>query len=459
MNACSGCYKKQRKIDELTGEVARLKQQLGYRKRKDEKGFFGSSTPSSKIPIKSNTLEENQTKNGGAIVGHKGHGRKKATSDTAEVEDKITVSAEMCPDCGEPLEDKGYEDRTVVESAPVRAKRVLYHLGQKRCPKCRKVFQAKAPSVLSRSLYGNQLLSHVATNHYLHGIPLGRILEEIGISGDGSLIGALHRLGRIFGKIPDKLMVEYRQSAVKHADETGWRTNGLSGYAWIFCATDTSLFLFRKTRSSQVPKEVFGEEKLPGVLVVDRYNGYNKAPCSIQYCYAHLLREFEDLEKGFPDDTEIRSFVSVTIPLITEAIKLRAQPISDEEFYKKARSLKEQIIEIMKRPAKHFGIRRLQDIFTEKAGRLYHWADDRRVPADNNFAERDLRPTVVARKVSFGSQSDNGAHTRSVLMSVLHTLKKRTADPVAQFKNALDALAKNPSLDPYQLLFPKPLPP
>ena len=36
------------------------------------------------------------------------------------------------------------------------------------------------------------------------------------------------------------------------------------------------------------------------------------------------------------------------------------------------------------------------------AHRLYHWADDRNVPADNNLAEQDLRPLVIARKISFG---------------------------------------------------------
>jgi len=46
------------------------------------------------------------------------------------------------------------------------------------------------------------------------------------------------------------------------------------------------------------------------------------------------------------------------------------------------------------------------------------------VPADNNRAERELRPLVIARKVSFGSQSDAGAQTREILMTVLHTLKK-----------------------------------
>jgi hypothetical protein len=293
----------------------------------------------------------------------------------------------------------------------------------------------------------------------LHGIPIGRVLAEVGIEADGSIFEGLHRLARIFSGIPSKLIEDYRRSAVKHADETGWRNNGQSGYSWIFCTTELSLFLFRKTRSSQVPKDVFGNNPLPGVLVVDRYNAYNKSPCSIQYCYAHLLREFEDLERQFPDEAEVKAFTSQSIPLLTQAMKLRNQPITDKEFYKQAALLKEQIISVMDKDAKHLGIRRLQDIFRENEQRLYHWASDRRVPADNNLAERDLRPTVIARKVSFGSQSDNGANTRSVLMSVLHTLKKRVADPAAQFKLVLDALAKYPSLDPYPLLFPKPLPP
>jgi transposase len=86
------------------------------------------------------------------------------------------------------------------------------------------------------------------------------------------------------------------------------------------------------------------------------------------------------------------------------------------------------------RPGTHLGIHRIQEIFRAHADRLYHWADDRRVPAENNLAERDLRPTVIARKVSFGSQSDAGAHTRGILMSVLHTLKTRQMDVVAHLK-------------------------
>jgi transposase len=82
-------------------------------------------------------------------------------------------------------------------------------------------------------------------------------------------------------------------------------------------------------------------------------------------------------------------------------------------------------------------------------------SEDRRIPADNNLAERDLRPTVIARKVSFGSQSDAGAQTRGVLMSVLPTLKKRQVDVVAQLKRVLDQLALDLHQDPFLLLFPE----
>ncbi len=54
-------------------------------------------------------------------------------------------------------------------------------------------------------------------------------------------------------------------------------------------------------------------------------------------------------------------------------------------------------------PAHHLGIRRIQEIRRVNGDRLDHWADNRRIPAENHLAARDLRPTVIARKVSCGS--------------------------------------------------------
>ena len=122
---------------------------------------------------------------------------------------------------------------------------------------------------------------------------------------------------------------------------------------------------------------------------------------------------------------EIKAFVSTLAPLFAQAMHLRTQPISDEQYYRQAKEIQQKIIAVIRSPAQHLAIRALQDLFHTHQHRLYHWMQDRRVPPDNNLAERDLRPTVIARKVSFGSSSDAGAKTRSILMSVLQTLNKR----------------------------------
>jgi hypothetical protein len=266
-----------------------------------------------------------------------------------------------------------------------------------------------------------------------------------------------HRLSGYFESVMDLLKEQYRLSAVKHADETGWRNDGQSGYAWLFCTPETSLFSFQNTRSASVPRSIFGEKKLPGVLVVDRYNAYNKAPVQIQYCYAHLLRDVEKLEKDFPDTPEVKSFVSVLAPLLSQAMHLRSQPLSDEQYYREAKEIQKKIMEVNKSPTQHLAMRAMQDLFNINEHRLYHWVQDRRVPPDNNLAERDLRPTVIARKVSFGSSSDTGSKTRSVLMSVLHTLNKRRGDQSLEsiFKNLLDQIAKDPIVQ-IASLFPQP---
>jgi hypothetical protein len=295
-------------------------------------------------------------------------------------------------------------------------------------------------------LYSNQLLAYVAVQHYIYGNTLGQIEKQTGI-GYSSLVDAMHQLSKRLKDVPNALIQDYRQAAVKHADETGWRTDGRNGYSWLFCTPQISIFRFRNSRSAAAAKEVFGNAPLPGVLVVDRYNGYNKMPSKIQYCYAHLLRALKDLEKDFPDNPEIKAFVEALAPQLANAMSLRTLPMTDKQFRRQAAKIKSEILDIIARQAKHPAIQKIQDIFREKADRLYHWTDDRSIPADNNLAERELRPLVIARKISFGSQSENGARTREILMTALHTLRKRTPDVSTAFKAALDKLAEQPNLD------------
>lgn len=450
LNRCESCLEKQRTIDWQKQEIQSLREKVRRLERQAEAGPFGSSTPSAKIAVKTNTAEEQRSKPGGAKPGHPGHGRK--TVEDSEAERIETVSAgPACPYCGGALEHKEYRDRSVIDSQPLRAEPVLYLLERARCPRCGKTVQARAPEVLPKSLYGNQLVTQAVFLHYRQGIPMGRLCDQLGI-GLGAVFEILHRMAALFRGGMPKLIAQYRQAPVRHADETGWRTDGRSGYAWLFASATVSLILFRATRSAQAPKEVLGAEALDGVLVVDRYNAYNKSPCALQYCYAHLLRDVEDLAKEFPGEGEVLGFTSTLIPLLAEAMHLSGKPLGDADYYAQASALKQQIVGLVEQPAHHLGVRQMQDLFRDNAHRLYHWVDNRAVPADNNRAERELRPTVIARKVSFGSQSDAGAKTREVLMSVVHTLAKRVPDPEAHFKSVLDRLAADPAQDPVALL-------
>lgn len=454
VNGCSECLSKQREIDRLAEEVRRLKQALRYQEHKAEEGFFGSSTSSAKKPVKANTVPAKVARKRGAQAGHPGHGRKPA--DPAHADRIVPVASAfdgVCPDCRKPLERKVTRRRLVRECRPIESEEVVFEVPVERCTCCGKTFHTPAPGVFPKAVLGNQLVTNAVEMNYLHGIPLGRVCDQLDV-GAGALVGMYHRLSELFATVPDKLIELYRQAPVKHADETGWRTNGKNGYAWLFATPTLSIFQFEKTRASRVPKAVFGDQPLPGVLVVDRYAGYNKAPCAIQYCLAHLLREVQDAEKEFPDAAEVKTFVATVAPLLALAIGLRAQPLTDRVFRNKAATVAAELKKAMAAPAQHLAIRHIQDVFTKNEARLYHWARDRIIPAENNLAERDLRPTVIARKTSFGSQSDAGAKTRGVLMTIFHTLRKQGDNPAARFKAALDALARDPTQDPFRLLFP-----
>jgi transposase len=97
INGCRICLEKQRRIDVLEEELKQLRAKQRLLERKEQDGFFGSSTPSSQRPIKPNS-EQKEKKPKGARPGHKGNGRK---SHEGDIDYTIEVEApEFCPECG-----------------------------------------------------------------------------------------------------------------------------------------------------------------------------------------------------------------------------------------------------------------------------------------------------------------------------------------------------------------------
>jgi len=453
---CKECVKKQQKIDRLEERIASLEARLRYQERKGKEEPFGSSTPSSKQHIKASTDEEKRKKRGGAVRGHKGYGRQ---SFVAEEADEVVVleGYDCCPDCGGPLVEMGERERTIIDAHPGGSKKRIVKTPECFCANCRKKVKRRVPGVMPRSLFSNNLLSQIVCKHYVVGHPVEWIAEEYAINS-GTIFTRLHTLADLLKPVDAALIDLYRNSPVKHADETGWRTDGENGYMWGFFTDQISIFRCRNTRARSVPLEVLGEaEAMKGVLVVDRYGAYNIFEV-IQYCYSHLLRDTKDVGKNNPEDEECARFVAAFAPLLADAIRLRNRPIDDEEYYREAAILAEKIKDVANQSAKHPDIQRIQNIFREKESRLFHWVGNRAVPADNNRAERELRPSVIARKISFGSQSERGQKTREILMSVLNTLKKRYGNVAELLTKLLDTLVENPDLNIVNFLLPETIP-
>jgi transposase len=64
--------------------------------QKAKEGFFGSSTPSSKVPVKPNSSTKHQRNRGGGKPGHKGHGRSSICEQDADDVERVAID-NVCP--------------------------------------------------------------------------------------------------------------------------------------------------------------------------------------------------------------------------------------------------------------------------------------------------------------------------------------------------------------------------
>ena len=233
VNNCEGCLEKQRIIDRQFEEIGQLKQKLRVNERKSSEGFFGASTPSSQIPVKANSLAENQLKKGGGQAGHRGVGRRIFSQAEADETRIAEVSSSTCQACECLLSRQSSNGRAVYEFERERVKKIYYEIERKVCAGCRKIVSGKVENAFPRMSFSNELMVEVAEQHYVLGRTLGQIAERSGLNY-ATLAESLKQIGKKLEQVLEKLKVDYRQESVRHADETGWRTDGGNGYSWYF---------------------------------------------------------------------------------------------------------------------------------------------------------------------------------------------------------------------------------
>jgi transposase len=440
----------------LQGEVARLKAKLSRQERTAKEQPFGLSTPSSQRLVKPSLPEQTPAealrRKGGAAAGHTGHGWKPPEGPEPIVE--VLPAVEVCPCCGGSLTDfLGGDEviRDLVDCHPLPAFRRRVRVPARYCPHCRKPVRPRVPGVLPKTRLTNQVLARVAAEHYFDGVPMGTVARRLGVP-KGTLLNEMHRLAALFRPAVDGLRALLRESAVKHADETPWRTDGDNGYAWVFVAGRITLFVCEQTRAMSVPTAMLAD--CGGTLMTDRYAAYNCFAGERGYCFEHLKRDTLALAIENPTSNECKTFVEALVPWLCAAMSLRSACIGDPvNYFVQAALIRRKIETITFAPARHPSVQAVQNIFRENVDRLWHWTEDPRVPAENNAAERAVRPLAIARKVSHGSQSGKGRETRSVLMSILHTLNACCTHPAERVVHALNHYTEDRNANMFARIF------
>jgi len=228
-----------------------------------------------------------------------------------------------------------------------------------------------------------------------------------------------------------RLWQELRASPVVHGDETTWRQEGRNGYLWVFATPTLRYVLHRLSRSGEVVPEVLGAD-FGGVLVSDFYGGYNRMEGQHQRCWAHLLRDVHALKEEHPDRAEVRAWADQVHALYQRATEYNAtHPEAMVRTRVAQQRAYEQELLALAQPdlesdaPQHVLCKRIAAFLPE----LFTFVADPRVPADNNAAERAIRPLAVARKISGGARSGDGTWIKSSLATLFGTWVAQGLNP------------------------------
>ncbi len=80
-----------------------------------------------------------------------------------------------------------------------------------------------------------------------------------------------------------------------------------------------------------------------------------------------------------------------------------------------------RMMELLSWPIGHKDTRRVHRRIIKHNQELFTFLDNPLVEPTNNRAERQLRPNVIMRKITFGNRSALGASNHAVMMSIIQT--------------------------------------
>jgi transposase len=248
---------------------------------------------------------------------------------------------------------------------------------------------------------------------------------------DGEITRILHEQKQQLLPAYAALAARVRDAPAAHYDETGYpvQAEGQGQFGWVKTAVDSpdALFLLGRTRGKGNAEELRGEQT-EQIAITDDYGAYRTLFGKYHaLCWAHPARKLRDLARSQTLSPEKRAHCAETYAafcaLYEEVRTMLAGPFDATARKGKAREVHSCLrILAAPHPLDPAKLATIKQSMTRNAAKYVTCLLREGIPADNNKAERSLRPLVIKRKLSFGSRTQKGADTMGVLLSVLMSL-------------------------------------
>jgi transposase len=369
----------------------------------------------------------------GGQRGHPPHQR--ALVPPEQVDQVVEHWPPVCRHCGEVLgrEAEGEPvQHQVTELPPIRAVVTEHQLHHVRCAACGTTTCAGLPAEVPAGAFGPRLQATVAV---LSGRYRLSRREVVGVCTDvlgvPLAVGSVDRLCQATAQAlagpMAALAAAVRATAAAHADETSWREAGQRCWLWVVVTAVATVFTIAHSRGSGVIKGLLGED-FAGRLISDRWSAYTWVPPERrQVCWAHLKRDFQalvDLGGGARPIGE--AALALIEPLFAAWHTGRAEPVPRPALAARVAPLQAEFRTLLEQGQQsgHYKAIGLCESLLKLEPALWTFVTVAGVEPTNNAAEQALRPAVLWRKGSFGTQGPTGNTFVERLLSVAATCRQ-----------------------------------
>lgn len=452
-------YAQEEKLAQLEKRLKQLEEQLALNSKNSSK------PPSSDQPGSRGTTKQAQTKGKknkrGGQPGRQGKTRELLPVE--QVKEVISVKASTCARCGEELEgdDPNPHRHQVIEIPPLVAEVTEYQLHQLCCTSCGHENPAPWPKEMPKGWFGFRLQSVVSLcsgKYKLARRATVELVEEFfGVSLSLGSVSNIEKAASELLKVPYEEAHEFaKKQKVVNADETGYRENNQKAWLWVLTSPLVTVFMFAMSRARWVAQALLGED-FAGIVGTDRCRSYLWLADEMrQLCWAHLIRDFEKFKLRCRKSAEIgEQLLRRTGRIFEWWQRVRDGTLTRLVF---ERRMKEEMksVEYFLEKGTHCGHSQTENTCKEllkHKSALWTFVRVKGVEPTNNAAERALRPAVLWRKRSFGTNSDRGSRFVERILTVVATLKQQERSIMEYMLSAFEAHnqgQKAPSILPLQ---------